>query len=94
MNKEPQLALPFTAPILARLALGEEGQPDSTCCLQSPEEPRRSQVQPAAGAGPRKAQPTESSQRGWATGSPQHREATGSSADVRNQGPWPSSAFF
>lgn len=83
MNKEPQLALPFTVLMLVWLVLKDEGLLHSACCLQSPGEPRRSQVQPAVGAGPRETEPMESSWHGWTRGSPQHREATGVSARCR-----------
>lgn len=36
MNKEPQLALPFTILMLVWLVLRDEGLPRSACCLQSP----------------------------------------------------------
>lgn len=59
MNKEPQLSLPSTALSQTWLVHGEEGQPSSPRCFQSPGEPGGLQVQPLC---------VESSQRGqpWA----------------------------
>lgn len=82
LNKEPQLALPSTTLMLTWLMLREEGQPGGAYCRQSPEEPRRGQVQPAASAGPGKPQSSPSqwkAHNGPATGSSQPRKPRGGS---------------